>query len=264
MQAGVTKPAVGGAPTPDLGAAWRVAWHASVGSTSDVARAAALSGEPAGLWVMAERQTAGRGRLGRHWESPAGNFHGSLLLDDEAAAGGQGALSLVVGLALASAIQALDPGRIEPRLKWPNDVMLGPAKLAGILVERFAAASADRPGFVIVGIGVNLVTAPEGIGVPATSLAQAGLPGTAPADLLAALQPALAHHLTLWRDGGFVALRPAWLTLAHGLGTTLRVGVGQHRREGRFVGLGPDGALLLEAPSGEVQRIVMGEVAPAG
>jgi biotin-[acetyl-CoA-carboxylase] ligase BirA-like protein len=140
---------------PEFGHGFRLLDLATVGSTNDVARNLAEAGEPAGLFVRAERQTAGRGRHGRSWQSPPGNLYASLLLRPTRPPAEVASLSLVAALALAEAIERVSNGRIAPRLKWPNDLQVKAAKLAGILLEM----SADGRGgcaWLIMGIGVNL------------------------------------------------------------------------------------------------------------
>ncbi|MFL5336405.1 MAG: biotin--[acetyl-CoA-carboxylase] ligase, partial [Geminicoccaceae bacterium] len=108
----------------EIGHGFRLVEYASVGSTNDVARDLAESGEPEGLFVRADRQTSGRGRLGRSWKSPSGNLHASLILRPSRPASEVATLSLVVALALAEAVERLSLGRIKPQLKWPNDVQV--------------------------------------------------------------------------------------------------------------------------------------------
>lgn len=245
---------------------FRLERHASLPSTNDRARAAAEQGEPEGLWILAEEQTAGRGRLGRSWRSPRGNFHGSLLLRPDRPLAECASLSLVAALAVAEAVEALTAGRVRPRVKWPNDVLVGRAKLAGILPEAIAAAD-GRCTALILGIGANLAHHPEDLDRPATSLAALGEPAPRIETFLEVLCGPLEACYARWREGGFAALREAWLARAVGLGEPVRLAVGGVVHEGRLADLGRDGSILLESPMGCLERFGTGELfldPPAG
>ncbi|BCX19034.1 MAG: biotin--[acetyl-CoA-carboxylase] ligase [Geminicoccaceae bacterium] len=238
---------------------FRVERHARVASTNDLARAAAERGEPEGLWILAEVQTAGRGRQGRSWSSPAGNFHGSLLLRPTRPLGECATLSLVAALAVAEAVETLCEGRIRPRVKWPNDVLVGRAKLAGILPEAIAAPDGSCAA-LILGIGVNLAHHPTDLDRPATSLAALGEPVPTLEAFAELLSAPLAARYALWQREGFGALREAWLARAVGLGEPVRLAVGELVHEGRLADLGRDGSILLESPAGCLVRFTAGEL----
>jgi BirA family transcriptional regulator, biotin operon repressor / biotin---[acetyl-CoA-carboxylase] ligase len=228
-----------------------------------VARRLADEGEPAGLVVLADRQTAGRGRQGRAWASPPGNLYASLVLRPPRPLVEAASLSLVAGVALAQAVERLSSGRIEPRLKWPNDVQVGGAKVAGILLE---GASDGRGGclWLVMGMGVNVASAPGGADVPypATHLAACGL-DVAPRSVLLALTGTLRPLLDRWEAGGFEPVRAAWLARASGVGDRVEVRLGQRVVAGRLLDVDGTGALRLEGPSGAVERFAAGEVALA-
>ncbi len=184
-------------------------------------------------------QDAGRGRQGREWVSEAGNFFGSTLVllgpDDPAAP----SLSLAAGLALIEAVDVAVPNQ-SLMLKWPNDLMLGNAKLAGILLER----SGDR---VVVGFGINLASAPKLEGRDAAAL-NGALSPQAFAPLLAG---SFARMLPLWRNSEPEAFASAWLARAHPVGTHLTVHSGRDEKvSGTFDGIEPDGALRLRREGG--------------
>ena len=205
-----------------------------------------------GDWLIASRQSAGRGRQGREWHSPDGNFAGSTLIqlrDNDPPAP---TLALAVGLALIEAIDTAAPGR-DTMLKWPNDLMLDGAKLAGILLER----AGDR---VVAGFGVNLAVAPNIPGRATISLDGALTP-QAFASLLAA---SLARILTAWRTADPAALAQAWQTRAHPIGTPISVHSAPGEQvSGRFDGLDADGALRLRLDDGRVELIRAGDVSLA-
>ena len=228
---------------------------ATTGSTNaDLAeRLAASRAVPEGSWLVADRQRAGRGRQGRAWSDGAGNFMGSTVVHRQACDPLPATLALVAGLAVHEAVATLVPAPSRAVLKWPNDILIGPAKLCGILLE--AAGSA-----VIVGIGVNLAQAPQ---VPGRETIALSAFGPAPdRDLFAA---ALADHfdreLDRWRSFGLEPLLRRWLTAAHPVGTPLAVGEpGEEPLHGRFAGLAADGALQLALADGTTRTIHAGDV----
>lgn len=240
-----------------LHAGHRIAAHDTLGSTNDEAASAARAGDPGGLWVVARSQTGGRGRGGRHWVSPPGNLYASLLLREPCPPALAPQLGFVAGVALHAAVSrvsATAPARLA--LKWPNDLLLDGAKVAGILVE---GSSGGGQGYVVIGIGVNIASHPSDTPYPATDLAAAGLE-TTPEALFGALSDALATGLARWRAGlGFADVRRAWLAAAGGLGQTVTVRRPDGERRGIFVDLDSDGRLLL-AEAGQTHAISAGDV----
>ena len=228
---------------------FRAIWFETLASTNDEAMALARSGEPSGLWVLAGEQSKGRGRQGRPWTSPRGNFHGSVLLVEPCAPRLAPQLGFAAGVSLLQALRGLAPNA-PLALKWPNDVLCDGAKLSGVLIE-----GATLPGNVfvsVIGFGVNCVGAPDGLPYRATSLAGMGL-ACAPADLLRELSDALARNLDLWRAGeGFSAIRSAWLAGAHGLGKPLEARTQNGSACGIFETIDGDGRLVLTTKAGKV------------
>ncbi|MEO7657227.1 MAG: biotin--[acetyl-CoA-carboxylase] ligase [Sphingomicrobium sp.] len=204
-----------------------------------------------GDWLVALAQEEGRGRQGRAWEAPHGNFSGSTLITLHAADPPAPTLSLACGLALIEALDVAAPDA-PLLLKWPNDLLLGGAKLAGILLER----SADR---IVAGFGVNLAAAPAIEGrFTAALAAHATLTPHAFAPLLAA---SMARMLTLWRNAAPDAFAHAWLARAHPSGTPLTVHDRPgHSISGRFDGLEPDGSLRLRLNGGGSEIVRAGDV----
>ena len=202
-----------------------------------------------GDWLVALRQTGGRGRQGRDWAMIEGNFAGSTMVLLRAEDPTPQTLSLVAGLALIEAVDTAVPGRAM-MLKWPNDLLLDGGKLGGILLER----SGER---IAVGVGVNLAAAPVVEGRKTASLDGSIIP-TAFAPLLAA---SFARWLGRWRHSAPEAIADAWLERAHPLGTTLRVHTdAANVASGRFEGLAADGALLLRNEGGAIETIRAGDV----
>ncbi len=246
---------------PTLPEGFRLHHFATLGSTNDEAKALARAGAPEGTLVWAGEQTAGRGRRGRTWLSPPGNLYLSLVLRPAGAPSRAAQLGFVAALGLGDALAALTGPAMKLRYKWPNDLLADGRKLAGILLESENAAS-DRVDFVVAGIGVNIVAAPEDVEYPATSLAAEGVAGVTPAVLLGGFVRHFETWAGRWREAGFAPVRAAWLKRASGLGERIRVRLERSTLCGRFLDLDDDGALVLEGEEGR-RRIAAGEVFPA-
>lgn len=208
---------------------------------------------PEGHWLIADRQTAGRGRQGREWFDGVGNFMGSTVVQPAFGDPPLSSLALLAGLALSEALAGFLPPPQRAVLKWPNDVMIGKAKLAGILLERVGDA-------VVIGIGVNLAAAPN---LPDRETIALSAFGPAPdRDVFAArLAACLAEDLARWRSYGIGPVIARWLAAAHSIGTPLEVGEpGEPPVKGTFAGLTDDGALLLALPRATTRVIHAGEV----
>lgn len=216
---------------------------AQTGSTNADMLLLARDGAGEGVWLRAERQRAGKGRLGRSWVSEPGNLYASTLVRLRAGDPAAASLALVAAVALHQAVGVfLQIGRAQ--LKWPNDLLLDGAKLSGILLERSGDA-------IVVGIGVNLAYHPDLPDRATTSLAAKGAP-VDPAIFADVLADSFARWLTVWRGSGLGAIRDAWLAAAHPVGTALTVRLPDgETRDGLFDGLDADGALILRLASGE-------------
>jgi BirA family biotin operon repressor/biotin-[acetyl-CoA-carboxylase] ligase len=232
----------------------------TLGSTNAEALTLARAGERGPLWITAKSQSAGRGRRGSTWVSPPGNLYATLLLTEPSSPDQAPQLSFVAALALHDAV-AECAGALGPllKVKWPNDLLLGGAKVAGILIE-----GESEPAFsVAVGIGVNCIAHPDGTAFPATDLAAAGVLVT-PDVLLAALAAAILRRLAQWqRSEGFAAVRVDWLRRAAGIGEDIRVRLPERELAGRFQGIDEAGRLLLQGPDG-VAIVTAGEVFAMG
>jgi BirA family biotin operon repressor/biotin-[acetyl-CoA-carboxylase] ligase len=234
----------------------RLVAHEVLGSTNAEALRLAREGGHGPLWVTAERQTAGRGRRGRAWVSPAGNLHASLLLTEPAAAEHWPQLSFVAALAAHDAVVevATDLKRLLA-IKWPNDLLLAGAKLGGILIEAESGTSA-----VAVGIGINCASHPTETEFPAADLAAAGTP-VLPAVLFSALSVKIVGRLAQWNAGqGFSTIRADWLARAAGIGEDVRVRLAGREFVGRFEALDETGGLVLRLPDGNAMTIAAGDV----
>ncbi|TCT11267.1 BirA family biotin operon repressor/biotin-[acetyl-CoA-carboxylase] ligase [Tepidamorphus gemmatus] len=253
-------------------AGYRLAAFDSIGSTNDEALVRARAGDPGRLWVVTAHQWKGRGRRGRTWQTPVGNLGASLLLVGPVQIAAAASLGFVAGLALSDALSriaprlstatALDgaeaPGGTRFELKWPNDVLAGGAKLAGIMLE-----SEALPGGVtaiVIGIGVNVAASPVDVPYPATSLADLGIEADAGA-VFAALSDAWVVRHAQWDGGrGLAAVRADWLDRAAGLGGSVAVRVGERIVRGTFETLNEDGCLVVATEAGERISIAAGEV----
>jgi BirA family biotin operon repressor/biotin-[acetyl-CoA-carboxylase] ligase len=230
-----------------------------VESTNDEARRLAEQGAPAGAVAVATEQVKGRGRHGRAWASPPGNLYASLLLRPDCTIAQSAQLSLVASLALAEALVGLAPPAADVRVKWPNDVLVRGAKVAGLLLES-AAAARERVAWVVVGSGVNIASAPTGTPYPATALGYEGFPPVSPGDVLARYLTALDGWLERWRAGGFAAVRPAWLALGCGVGHRVRLRLAREEVAGRFLDVTEQGALLVAQEGDRRRQITAGEL----
>ena len=252
-------------PEPHLPPGWHVKAFLTLDSTSNALRRLVEQGADVaeGLLIWAETQTAGRGRAGRAWTSPPGNVYASFLIAAPAPAATP-ELGLLAGVAAAEAILDLPRHNAAPprvSCKWPNDVLVEGAKVAGILPE--LVTGADGRSWVILGIGVNLVPVELAQPLyPVTALSSHHIE-TTPGHVLTVLSRALAGWLARWREEGFRAVREAWLALGPAQGTPVSVNLGltadHERLHGTFAGLDADGALLLRTPEGE-RRILAGDV----
>ena len=205
-----------------------------------------------GVWLRAERQSAGRGRQGRAWLSPAGNLSASTAVRLREGDPPASTLGFVAAVALNDAVRAV-ASSIDAQLKWPNDLLIGGAKLSGILLER-----ADD--FVVVGIGVNLAHAPDLPDRRTTSLAEHGVT-TSPTVFVEALAVSFARWLAQWRERGFAAIRARWLERAHLPGTPLRAALPDGSVvAGAFEDIDAAGALILRLADGARRAIHAGDV----
>ena len=238
-----------------------VRWHDEIDSTNAEVRRLAEAGQGAPVWIAARRQSAGRGRRERVWESGEGNFAATLLTFTDKPPGEAAQLSFVTGLAVGDLARAFVPPSLV-RFKWPNDVLLAKAKLSGILIE--SGRASDGRLWLAIGVGVNLVAAPTGPGINATCLADHlkaeanGAP--TPEAALELLSASLARRIDTWTAEGFEPVRAEWLAAAAGLGAPCTARLGQQELQGVSEGVDIDGALLLRLDDGSVRRITAGDV----
>lgn len=243
-----------------MGLSGRLLHFEAIDSTNAEAHRLAKEGERGPLWIIADLQSQGRGRLGRHWVSEPGNLYATFLFTLEGSALVASQIGFVAALAIRDTVLALLPRGSEPiMIKWPNDVQLGGAKFAGILPETVAQSDEGRVT-VALGMGLNIAHAPEGTPYPVTSLMRHGAKVT-PRDCLDILDRSLSRWLTIWSEGrGFAAIRASWLAHAAGIGREFTAMVNQNEVRGKFADLGEDGAMILTLADGSRKPIHSGEV----
>ena len=250
-----------------ISAGYGLAAFDRTGSTNAEAMSRARDGERGPMWFVTTEQTAGRGRRQRAWIAPRGNLASSVLEVMDVSPGVAATLGFAAGLSLESAVQKLSieanlrragAAPLKYALKWPNDVMAERQKLTGILLE--AEAVAGNRLAVVVGIGTNVVAAPEGTPTPATSLAALGV-NVGAEELFAALSDAWVEFRGIWDDGrGFAEIRRLWLERAFGLGEPVAIQTGTETVEGMFDTIDETGCLIVRTAEGKRIPIAAGEV----
>ena len=231
-------------------------------STNAEARRRAEAGETGPLWITARRQTQGKGRRGRVWESVSDNLAATLLFTTGKTPAEAAKTSFIAALAVADLVETYVPAGLV-FLKWPNDVQLAGRKVSGVLIE--SGRTPDRDGlWMAVGVGVNLATAPQSVERPATAIAEHLGPDhlTPPSPKAAAslLRARFAHHMGVWQDQGFGAVIAEWTARATGLGHACEARLDGETVLGVALGLEADGALRLRLDDGSIRRISAGEV----
>jgi BirA family transcriptional regulator, biotin operon repressor / biotin---[acetyl-CoA-carboxylase] ligase len=250
-----------------LSAGYRLASFDSIGSTNAEALARARGGEQGPIWFVTSEQIAGRGRRHRPWIAPRGNLACSILEVMEISPAIAATLGFAAGLALEAALQkvrleaSLRPAgsdEMKFALKWPNDVLAGNKKLAGILLE--AEAVADHRLAVVVGIGTNVVAAPEGTPTPATSLQALGVEIDTE-QLFSALSDAWVECRGIWDNGrGFAEIRRNWLQRAAGLGRPVSIQSGGPTVSGTFDTIDERGCMIVATSDGRRVPVSAGDV----
>lgn len=230
-----------------------------VGSTNEEAKRLASDGAPAGTLVWAREQLAGRGRRGRSWASPRGNLYLSLLLRPGCPPAKACQLNFVTAVAVASAVAMLLPVGTSVTLKWPNDVLVGGAKVSGILMEA-GAANERSVDWVVIGVGVNLVSHPNDTPYAATDLLGEGAAVRSPERALSVFSEQLETWHAVWVKEGFSPIRTKWMALARGLGEAIEIRLEQETLQGRFSDLDETGALMLNMADGTCRQITTGDL----
>ncbi len=230
-------------------------------STNADAFRSAEDGATEGTVVLADRQTGGKGRLGRRWESPEGvNLYCSVVMKPRLAPSEAPQLTFLSAVATARAITAVTG--LQPAIKWPNDLLLNGRKVAGLLNEM--SAETDRISFVILGIGVNLNMQadqfPGDLRSPATSLLLESGKAVSRLHFASILLQELDREYVRFMREGFDPVRYEWSRLCNAAGRTVRVDTGAGLLQGVFDGLDRDGALLVRLSDGTLERVLSGDV----
>lgn len=207
-------------------------------------------------WILALRQTAGHGRRGRIWSHPRGNFAASLVLRPNAPAPEMAMRSFVAALALHDALSDVTGQGVKFALKWPNDILLNGGKVAGILLES-ASGPGGIVGYMCIGMGVNLASAPdEGEVEPWATRPASVLSGTgvaiAPEEFLDALAPRFAYWEGVMATHGFASIREAWLARAAKIGETITARTMRDEWVGVFETVDSAGNLVLKTQNGSI------------
>jgi biotin-[acetyl-CoA-carboxylase] ligase BirA-like protein len=227
-----------------------------VDSTSDEARRLIETGERGPLWIVAAQQTKGRGRLGRDWISPRGNLYASLIVGDVTEARVAPQLGFVAGVAGLRALRATT-GLQSFQLKWPNDLLFDREKLGGILLECVNGGAAP---VAIIGVGVNIATAPHDLPYRARALGELGAKAPSIQTYFEHFSDAMVEALDLWRrDDNFSRIREEWLASAAGVGERIRVTLSSGALVGRYDGIDASGRLILDTDDGR-RAIEAGDV----
>ncbi|CAH2030379.1 biotin--[acetyl-CoA-carboxylase] ligase [Trichlorobacter ammonificans] len=239
----------------------RLVCAAATSSTNSDAFRLAEEGAPEGTVVLADSQSGGKGRLGRRWESPAGvNLYCSVILRPPLLPHEASQLTFLSAVAVARTIEAVTG--LHPGIKWPNDLLLGERKVAGLLNEM--SAETDRVGFVILGIGVNINMQahqfPDGLRHPATSLLLASGTTVSRSVFTVRLFQELAAGYERFLREGFDPVREEWAGRSTAFGREVAVDTGAGILRGPFSGIDRDGALLLQRPDGSLERVLSGDV----
>lgn len=247
---------------PALPAGYVLAERDRVASTNDEAHRLAETGSGGGTVVWARQQEAGRGRRGRTWASPPGNLYLSLLLTPRVGVAALPQLSLLAAVALGEAVTLLGAPAERVGYKWPNDVLLGGGKVAGILLEGGRWENGE-PSWLVLGLGVNVASRPVAGRYGATDLAEEIGHNPGMAAVLATFLERFETWYRSWRGGGFEPVRSAWLSRAVGLGERIEVAVGAGGRPeiGRFVDVDSNGRLVLARDDGSAVALAGGDVA---
>lgn len=229
-----------------------------VDSTNEEAKRLAGGGASHGAVIWAKRQTMGRGRMGREWISPEGNFYVSLLLSPPCELEKASQLSFVAAVAAADTLKQMIGEEGTIACKWPNDILYNGKKLGGILLESFNTAEDKQ--WVVVGVGINIDSYPEHVIFPATCVKEAGVEIISAKIVLSRFVYHFIARYDQWCERGFKDIRKAWLADAHRLKQKAEVVVGNQKLQGTFDSIDEAGRLQLKQADGTIRAISAGDV----
>jgi BirA family biotin operon repressor/biotin-[acetyl-CoA-carboxylase] ligase len=228
-----------------------------IDSTNEEARRFSEAGETQATWIVADVQTAGRGRRGRSWVAPRGNLMTTLYWPFPVTVKSAALLSFVASLAVRDVVADCLP-QAQVDLKWPNDVLVNGQKIAGILLEAFRV-SGQSVQTLAVGIGINITHHPDDTPYPATHI---GAVGQAPTrdEVFEKIKASFAAYHAAFDRSGFAPIRKVWLEYARGRGSQIEVRLANETLSGLFEDLDGEGQLCLRLPSGELRLVTAGDV----
>lgn len=248
---------------PDCSEPWPITLFDEIDSTSEEARRRVAGGDTGPAWLRAEQQVQGRGRQGREWSSPVGNLYATCFFELDATPAEAALVCFSAGLAVIEAAEMSGIQGAGMRLKWPNDVEVDGAKIAGILIE--SGKASDGKLWMSAGFGVNVLLAPERADRKTARLADfRGGQNLTVDGFLKALDQAFRFRLLRLASEGFEPTRLDWLARASPTGTRVAANPASGRLEGKMAGLGDDGALIMELDDGRLHHVRAGEVAVLG
>jgi BirA family transcriptional regulator, biotin operon repressor / biotin---[acetyl-CoA-carboxylase] ligase len=225
--------------------------YASIDSTNTEARRLFETGERGPLFLLADEQTQGKGRMERNWVSAKGNCHSTLLLPLRSDISVIPQIGFVAALAVADVVAKY----ASVQIKWPNDVLINGAKVSGILSE----VVSQSPLTVAVGCGINVEHAPTGLAYPATHITAYG--SATRDNVFADYRTSLAHWIAMWDEGhDFETIRLAWLQRAIGIGETVSMTIAETKIQGRFEGLNAQGAVIIKDPNNRTHMLLSGDL----
>ncbi|MEG8099332.1 biotin--[acetyl-CoA-carboxylase] ligase [Candidatus Liberibacter brunswickensis] len=237
---------------------FRYEFFNTIGSTSDECIKRALSGDSGNLWIVASRQTDGRGRMKKKWVSDKGNIYSSLLLIDSISKDYLTLLPFAIAVAVHSTISSVLPIGADVKIKWPNDLLVSQRKISGILIETLKLENGLHA--IIIGIGLNFSHSPSNNPYPVTSLKEEGCCLDLK-DVFPVFFQDIAKMLNaLKKDKGREEIMKTWRFCAHGIGNLITVNLPHGFTEGRFAGVDDLGYLLLEEETGCIRKICTGDI----
>ena len=236
----------------------QIAYYQEVSSTQDAAKSLAAQGANEGTIVIAETQTAGRGRIGRDWASPPGGIYLSIILRPAINPSEAIRFPIIAGVAAAQAIEQLT--ELKPELKWPNDILIRGLKVGGILIDM--SAETDRINYIIIGIGINVNTEslPHEIKGIVTSLKTECGKEVSRVQLAQDILVQLESLYQIFEVSGFETIRKRWKALSNTIGAWVSVRGERERLDGRAMDIDVDGALIVQKADGTLERVISGDI----
>lgn len=235
---------------------WHIEYHESLKSTQDTLRMRLKSGVSEGLVIHAGEQTGGHGRHGRTWVSAPGNLYFSFVLKPDCRIRDVGQLAIVMGAALGRAVRQMTGLSDDVMVKWPNDVLIKGRKCAGILIETDLGGGGTGPVHVIVGMGINLTSAPD-IGTALQDHTQS-VPENSGA--LQVILDYVAQAYERWTVGDFDVVLKGWVSMAHQPGSKVSVKIGDQVIVGTLSRVLDNGAMVITMEDGQDRTITAGDV----